>query len=165
MMNTPKELQARFPYMFEGDNIGIDIARGWMLGFQKLCEQIDELLGPDKRGFHWTQCKEKFGSARWYWKMKGQSSPLRVDLISPAGFVETVLQSGNSGKQEVSLYEQIRELIAEAEAHTQQACIVCGASGKKDIQGRYVLVLCEEHARQRSIGKLPDIWFNQEEGE
>lgn len=64
MMNTPKELQARFPYMFEGDNIGIDIARGWMLGFQKLCEQIDELLGADKRGFHWTQCKEKFGSAR-----------------------------------------------------------------------------------------------------
>lgn len=97
--------------------------------------------------------------------MKGQSSPLRVDLISSAGVVETVLQSGNSRKQEGSLYERIRQLIEEAEAHTQQACIVCGSKGKKDIQGRYVLVLCEEHARQRSIGKLPDIWFKQEEGE
>lgn len=163
MMNTPKELQARFPYMFEGDNIGIDIARGWMPGFQTLCEQIDEFLGADKRGLHWRQCKEKFGSARWYWTMEGQSPSLRIDLISDMGVVETVFRSEKSDKPKLSPFEQIGKLISDAEAHTRDACIVCGARGKVDRKDGYVLILCEEHARQRNIGKLPDIWFEKEE--
>ena len=55
-MITPKQLQQRFAYMFEGGNIGISIPKGWMPEFAKLCEQIDELLGDDKDGFHWRQC-------------------------------------------------------------------------------------------------------------
>ncbi len=164
MINTPKQLKARFSYMFEGPNIGIDIARGWMPGFQKLCEQIDELLGEDKRGFYWRQCKEKFGSARWYWSMKGGGQqPLRLDIISDAGVVETAFQSPKSNRPEDALYERISELIDEAESKTQRACIVCGEPGKGDQQGGYVLVLCEEHIRQRKNGKLPELWLSEEE--
>lgn len=165
MKNQLQQLQEKFPYMFNGDHIGIDVAPGWMPGFQKLCEQIDELLGADKRGFHWRQCKEKFGSARWYWKMEGHRSSLRVDLISDIGVVETVFKSEESGKPERSLYEQIVELIEEAEAQTRDACIVCGERGKEDEKEGYVLVLCEEHAHQRSIGNLPSIWLDEDEGE
>ena len=55
-MMTPKQLKARFPYMFAGENIGISIARGWMPGFQILCERLDALLGENKQNFHWIQC-------------------------------------------------------------------------------------------------------------
>jgi hypothetical protein len=132
--------------------------------FAKLFEQIDELLGQDKCGFHWTQCKEKFGSARWYWTMKGGSKKaLRIDIIAGMQAVSTTLKSSKPIQPEPSLQDQIGELIGKAEAHTQQACIVCGQNGKLDQQEAYVLVLCAEHARQRQLGTLPDFWFEDAE--
>ncbi len=163
-MITPKQLQQRFAYMFEGDNIGISIPKGWMPEFAKLCEQIDELLGDDKHGFHWRQCKEKFGSARWYWTMKGGAKQaLRIDVISNMQAVSTTLKSGKPTQPVPSLQDQIGQLIGEAEAKTQHACIVCGQSGKLDQQESYVLVLCADHARQRQLGALPEFWFADDE--
>ena len=51
------DLKERFSYMFAGPHAGIDIYRGWLADFASACEQIDALLGDDKRGFHFTQCK------------------------------------------------------------------------------------------------------------
>ncbi|MFZ4479088.1 MAG: HAD domain-containing protein [Rhodoferax sp.] len=65
-MTTPNQLNRRYPYMFSGENVGISIPRGWTAIFEALCIDIDQTLGTDKRGFHFTQCKERFGSARWY---------------------------------------------------------------------------------------------------
>jgi len=163
-VNTPKQLKKRFAYMFEGDNIGISIPKGWMPEFAKLCEQIDGLLGQDKCGFHWRQCKEKFGSARWYWTMKGERKhTLRIDIITSMGVVQSTLKGRKPTQPEPSLQDQIGELIGKAEAKTQQACIVCGEGGKLDQQECYVLVLCAEHARQRQLGTLPDFWFADDE--
>jgi hypothetical protein len=163
-VNTPKQLKQRFAYMFEGDNIGISIPRGWMPEFAKLCEQIDDLLGQDKCEFHWRQCKEKFGSARWYWAMNGgRKQAIRIDIISNMQAVSTTLKSAKPTQPVPSLQDQIGELIGKAEAKTQHACIVCGQSGKLDQQEAYVLVLCAEHARQRQLGTLPDFWFADDE--
>lgn len=63
-MTTPKEIETMYPYMFKGKNIGISIPKGWILLFKDLCDEIDRILGADRQGFHWSQCKEKFGSAR-----------------------------------------------------------------------------------------------------
>lgn len=145
-MSTVKE---RFPYMFEGDNIGIDIARGWMPMFAKLCEQIDALLGVDKRDFHWTQLKEKFGSARFHWSMDGARQG--ADLISP----ERLAAAKKSAE---TLREQIALIVGEAQAKTQHMCIVCGQPGKNDSAGGYMLILCDEHIRQRVDNKLPKFW-------
>jgi len=60
-MKNPEQLISALPYQFAGD-IGIEFYRGWMGIFSRLCFAIDEALGDDKRGFHWTQVKEKFGS-------------------------------------------------------------------------------------------------------
>lgn len=57
-MTTQRQVQARYPYMFVGRHLGISIARGWIRIFAKLCNDVDELLGSDKRGFHWRQCTE-----------------------------------------------------------------------------------------------------------
>jgi hypothetical protein len=50
MKNTPHH-QERYPYMFARKNMGIFIPTGWRPIFEKLCEDIDALLGQDKRGF------------------------------------------------------------------------------------------------------------------
>jgi hypothetical protein len=163
MKNQLKLLQEKFPYIFSGTHIGIDIAHGWMPSFQKLCEQIDRLLGEDKRGFHWRQCKEKFGSARWYWKMKGRPTDIRIDLISGSGVIETIAKDKRSAGSD--LFETISALIQEAEAHSKQAYIYCEEPGTLNKKDGYLLVLCEEHSRQRNAGTLPSIWSDENEGE
>ena len=81
----PRRITTRFPYMFEGENIGLSVAAGWTAIFEKLCSDIDTLLGEDKRNFHWVQCKEKFGVARWYWEIEGVEPTISVDIVTSEG--------------------------------------------------------------------------------
>jgi hypothetical protein len=60
-MTTPKQLEARFPYMFAGQNIGFSFYRGWFALFENLCQDIDALLGQGKRGFRWVGIKNGLG--------------------------------------------------------------------------------------------------------
>ena len=156
---TLEQLEERFPYMFAGYNLGVAIPQGWMKDFHLLCEQIDAALGKNKRGFHWGQCKEKFGSARWYWHMKGGIRPIRIDIISESGVLEATLKSKKSKTPKPSVSEQVRDLICAAEAKTEHTCIVCGAPGEIDDMGRYLLVLCPEHVRLRHAEQLPEFWL------
>lgn len=157
-MTTQKQLEKRFPYMFAGPNIGLSIPKGWMPLFEKMCEDIDEVLGDDKRGFHFSQCKEKFGAARWYWTMEGRGQSLRLDMIAPNGVVSTLLKTPASDKPEHSVSEQISKIIEEAEGKTQSSCIVCGKHAKLDNGGGYFLVLCPTHAAQRKTDTLEKFW-------
>ena len=65
-MTPVEQLKARFAYMFVGRPISMEFYDGWLPVFAQACEQIDEVLGENKRDFHWVQVKEKFGSARFY---------------------------------------------------------------------------------------------------
>jgi len=145
-MSTVKE---RFPYMFAGDYIGLSMTHGWEPMFVKLCEDIDALLGDDKRKFHWTQLKEKFGSARFHWSM--DNARIASDLINPE-------RLAIAKQAATSLREKIALLVGEAQAKTQHMCVVCGQPGKVDPAGIHMLVLCDEHIRQREADKLPKFW-------
>ena len=93
-----------------------------MLEFAKLCEQIDELLGHGKYGFHWRQCREKFGSARWYWKIKGErKQALQIDIISGMQAVSTALKSSKPAQPLRSVQDQIGELIGKARVQAWEA--------------------------------------------
>lgn len=157
-MTTQKQLEKRFPYMFQGPNIGLSIPKGWMPLFEKMCQDINEVLGDDKRHFHFTQCKEKFGSARWYWAMSGRKPSIRIDLIAQDGVVSTLSKTPASKKPGHEVSEQISEIIERAEAKTHQACIVCGKPAKHDSSGGYLLVLCPEHAAKRAHDTLEAFW-------
>lgn len=61
---TSNELKARFQYMFVGPNIGLDMYDGWTPILAQACAEIDAILSPQKQGFHFSQVKEKYGSAR-----------------------------------------------------------------------------------------------------
>lgn len=150
-----KRLHARFPYMYEGENIGLSISRGWMLMFAKLCEDIDALLGADKQGFHWIQIKEKFGSARFYWSMEGGRQAVRVNEIDKLGDVTTLVERHLEDSSNPTLQEQISALVDAASDKTQHMCIVCGQPGKGHSDRDYVLILCDEHIRQREAGIEP----------
>lgn len=158
-MNTPQQLFDLYPYMFAEPNIGISIARGWLPIFQKLCQDVDTLLGADKHGFHFIQCKEKLGSARWYWTMSYIYPVMRIDLSKTWADGMSLNGQGMDVTPPASIREQIGALIDAATAKTKHSCIVCGAPGAGDPQGGWFLVLCDVHARQRRLGKLPTPWF------
>jgi hypothetical protein len=166
-MKTPKELKARFPYMFAGKNIGISIPTGWFPLFAGLCQDIDALLGASQKNFHWVKVKEKFGAARWYSKIDGQASGIKISVFDERGDGEvTTLLDSRKDKPAVTIQEMVATMIDAAEGLTHKTCIVCGDAGRSDNHTGYVLVLCEKHARMRKIGgnkSLPPFWFQDDE--
>lgn len=154
--------------MFAGENIGLSFCRGWFPLFTQLCEEIDALLGPDKRGFHWVQLKEKFGSARFYWEMDGHRPAPMIDLIS-ATQVTTVVRGAKgsspaeAGGSQPSIPRCIDNLVQRTTLATRSLCIVCGQPGKPNQDELWILVLCDAHAMQRRQGELESAWFDKEE--
>jgi len=132
-MPIPHRITDRFPYQFEGKNIGLSIARGWVDLFAKLCEDIDAVLGDTKRGFEWSQVKEKFGASRFYYRLNATTDK--------------------------SIADQIETLVNAAEAKTMKMCLVCSLPAKGASYGGYYAVLCPDHAKQMlDKGHLPEMW-------
>jgi hypothetical protein len=150
--------------MFSAPNIGIDIAKGWCPDFEALCSEIDLLLAEDKMGFHWVQCKEKFGSARLYFQWGKNRAPVRIDIQTPDGVLSFRNDpiSRRSPRVGDDVKRRVEALIAALESKTRAMCIVCGDSGKLHNHGGYVLVLCSLHAKHR-VSNLPQMespWFD-----
>lgn len=164
------ELRARYPYQFAGENIGLCVPKGWIPAFAKLCADIDQVLGKDQFGFHWTQLKEKFGSGRFYYGFKGRKSDLHLDLIGPEGVASGVLhlkrkERTDSDKVFTRISAEVFRLTEEAARQTRHTCLVCGSHGEIDLEGGYALVLCPGHkaSRESKDGWPNDIWDMLEE--
>ncbi|OLP06661.1 hypothetical protein BLL52_2897 [Rhodoferax antarcticus ANT.BR] len=106
--------------MFAGKNIGLSVLQGWCQTFEALCQDIDAELGDDKRGFHWVQCKEKLGMARWHWDMGPDQD--RPDVIT--------------------------KRVNNAVAKTKHLCGVCGEPGEIDLEADWMLTLCPAHTQE-----------------
>ncbi len=128
-MTTKAELRAKYRYMFEGPNVGIDLYDGWLPTIAGVCDAVDKLLGTDKAGFHFSQLKEKYGSARIYWESK---------------ILDREVEKG------------ITRLIDDAEKATESLCMVCGASAEIKKYGGWFACLCEVHGRERMQKKLSE---------
>jgi hypothetical protein len=139
-MNNPKKLRARYPYQFAGEQISMSYSRGWFHLFSQLCADIDHALGDDKRGFHWTQVKEKFGSARLYFQMTPGVSSDESDLM-----------------------QRLLSLKNEAEAASQRTCVACGQPGRVYPDMGWMLAVCETHHQEQAAGTLGSIYFEDDE--
>jgi hypothetical protein len=168
-MTTPKDLQAKYPYMWAGPNIGISIPKGWIMIFAELCEAIDQILGDNKQGFIWTQVKEKFGAGRFYYGYGSRSSPIRIDIIGGEK-VTSLTNNPRSSKPKNATDQEKRDaiskLVNEAETMTGTSCICCGALGKRINSFSWLITLCDMHeqkyrANQHALDGL--IWFEDEE--
>ena len=131
-MAIPKFISQRFAYQFGGKHIGLSVARGWVPLFEKLCLDIDTALGDDKREFEWSQIKEKFGSARFYFRM--------------------------NHRQDDPIGDVIYDLVHRAESDTFTKCLMCGRLASGSSYGAYYAILCPEHAAASKNGRLPEIW-------
>jgi hypothetical protein len=128
-ITTPRELKARFPYMFaKAGQYAFEFPKAWFPAFAALCEQIDALLGDKKRGFRWLQTKEKLGSARYYWPMTGRAHSIHIDMISTKGVVTTLVNEPKSTQPTIS--NRIGELVNQAQEATSRICYVCGEPGE-----------------------------------
>lgn len=141
-----KELRARYPYQFSGPYLEIEVAKGWMPLFAQLCADVDEALGADTYGFYWSQIKEKFGSARFYYRF-GEREPVPSDYRPD--------RDHSRNYQQVVM--EVLNLTDKAEEATLAACLACGKAGSRDSTGGYLLVLCPEHRgqRRRSVAGQP----------
>ncbi|WP_218511956.1 hypothetical protein [Variovorax sp. dw_308] len=139
---TPGQLKALFPYMFEGEAISMEFYDGWLPIFAQACEQIDEVLGDNKRGFYWRQVKEKFGTARFYYRMDGKRR-LVVDVIGGAEGNILIKMPTNAGD---SAADRIDAIVDQAEERTRTTCMVCGAPARTRPYDGYYLTVCALHA-------------------
>ncbi|MDO8742019.1 MAG: hypothetical protein Q7J45_00580 [bacterium] len=134
------ELKQRFAYMFTGQNLGLDIYRGWLSDFITACEAIDALLGNDKRGFHWRHTKEKHGFARYYFRTD-EVRPFRLSISDGKGLRE--ITTGLDGHE---IEQQIAKLCSVAEMASLTKCMVCSAPATIQRYGGWAVCACEKHS-------------------
>lgn len=159
------EIQALYPYQFSNPVLGVEVAKGWMPVFAQLCADIDALLGQDKFGFHWSQVKEKYGSARFYYRFQGRKPGMRLDIQMPNGVWSQHIPAQRRIRTErdrtfQEIDQAVLQLTMAAEVVIQSTCLVCGQPGDRDAAGGYIMVLCPQHQAQRREGAgLPrDYW-------
>jgi hypothetical protein len=151
-IKNPDDLMAAYRYQFEAKNIGIVFFKGWFQIFSELCIDIEVLLGPEKRRFHWTQVKAKFGVARFYYDIE-TDAPLtpNVSVQQPDGTLKLISKSSTSDQ----VVAAIVDLVQKAQDRTQLQCVVCGAPSRvDDCEGLYK-VLCYQHSKATKNSDLP----------
>ena len=119
---TETELRVKYPYMFEGPSVGLDLYPGWIGPLAAACVAADELLGEDKAGFHFRKIKEKYGTARIFW----ESSAIDEEVD-----------------------QKICALFDAAEKATESLCMLCGVPARVENYSGWWLCLCEPHGRER----------------
>jgi hypothetical protein len=120
--NNPDELVQAYPYMFATYLADIAFYRGWFPEFALLCTSIDEVLGIKKRGFKWTQIKQKFGEMRCYFQFQ------------------------NRQEADASLLQKIDELIDATLERCANQCVVCGADAEIGEHRGLYACYCAVHA-------------------
>ena len=155
--NEPSQLQgllARFPYMFslaEADRRRAYVFfRGWMPTFALMCEQIDEILGAEKRDFKWNKIREKFGAPSLSYEMRGQARHV-IHAHRPTE-VRRILCASQECFEPLAV--AIQDVVLAAELVLREECIVCGMSSTIINACGPWATLCPEHQTSDFIESL-----------
>ena len=146
-IHTGEQLKQRFPYQFAHPDATFEFYRGWMPIVAGLCIELDKLLGEQRALFQWKQMKEKFGSARLYYALAGESV-LIGDIHLPEGPQTLQIQPDEPS----DLFQRVDTLVRAAQEVTKHACMVCGAKAETRSYGGYLQTLCGAH-RPDVIGR------------
>jgi hypothetical protein len=147
--NLDRLLEAH-PRIFRGrkPQVWSSVPSGWLELLDKLCAQIEAMLGPDVCSqFAVVQIKQKFGTLRFYYRL-GDVEDVRVDLIHPEG-VKQLLFDSNPALHLDDLRVQLRAVVSEAEAASSNCCEKCGESAMLHEVRGWLTTLCGEHLAER----------------
>jgi hypothetical protein len=121
-----------------------DLPPGWYSLVDKLCSDIEALLGPEPERFEVTQIKEKYGGLRFYFSFEGVEDVF-MDFQTSEG-PRTLVQQADGPLN----MAQVRVLVAEASRRSIATCQECGAPGARATRNGWLSTLCEQHAAARS---------------
>ncbi|MDO8767371.1 MAG: hypothetical protein Q7K57_01420 [Burkholderiaceae bacterium] len=139
------ELAQRYPSMFCGPHIGLDMAAGWYPVFVQLCADIDAQPGQSQSGefqpgFHWRQLKEKYGQPRWYWRSK-DAEDLTIDVTGQGRRRSFLLPD-----QKIDpISNSIQDLVQAAETRCETRCMACGNPASLQLLKGWYTTCCSEH--------------------
>jgi len=144
-MDALKDLIAAHPKMFRGlpPVVPSDLPPGWYSLVDKLCSDIEALLGGEPERFEVTQIKEKYGGLRFYFSFEGAEDRF-VDFHSSEG-IETFVQQGDGP----AVMTRLRMLVSAASEHSTSICQDCGAPGTLANRQGWFSTLCERHSAER----------------
>lgn len=162
-LKTPRELQLAYPHQFEKLMPYSYVPTGWISVFAELCQAVQTIADEAKMAPpQWRQCKEKFGSARWYFDLVGhRSQAVRLSVSQPAAdglrldvIEEFTLTSTKIRKPRITKKELAAQLICTGIEASQSLCghlcEVCGADGEIASRGGWYRCLCARHGALKS---------------
>jgi hypothetical protein len=117
----------KFNYMFQGTKGPLVLADDWIAPFAATCTEIDQLLGADKRGFHWQQLGYEGNRVDWYWALGEDYAPSVVMYRDQIAIDFRVVNSPMD--PENTLPESIREIVLRGEANARKQFKVSGKGG------------------------------------
>lgn len=124
--------QSRYPLLFgtERDKCVLELNQGWIKLVACLCQSIIVILESDPNArFRVKQIKEKFGSLRFYYELKGATD---------------------------NTAHQIRTLVNSAERESEEACVVCGSFGRLCQRDGWLVTLCNRCLANHKSGDQGD---------
>ena len=133
-------LKARFPYMFEGDHVGLTFYRGWTPILGRACEQIDRLLPPGKLGFRWVQLRADQGCGLFLYVL----GEFRTFVVNLEGDSRRAMLFA-AYDVAADLAPELDRVVLEAERVTSTACMVCGRRAEAANYFGTELTLCSLH--------------------
>ncbi len=144
-MDKLEDLIAAHPKTFRGSPpvVPSDLPPGWYSLVDKLCSDIEALLGREPERFKVTQVKEKYGGLRFYFSFEGAEDHF-VDFHSSEG-IETFVQEADGP----SVMSQLRMLVGAASEQSTSICQDCGAPGTLANRRGWVSTLCERHVAKK----------------
>jgi hypothetical protein len=117
----------KFSYMFQKTKGPLVMADNCIAPFANTCAEIDQLLGADKRGFHWQQLGHEGNRVDWYWALGEDYAPsvvmYRDDLAIDFRVVNSPMDPENT------LRESIREIVLRGEANARKQFKATGMEG------------------------------------
>lgn len=152
------QLVDKYPIIFQeyGGDIrktcmgwGLSCGDGWFNLIDKLCEDINKVIGSRPIKVIATQIKEKFGGLRFYYFIEYKRSPFeKLDYV-----LFKIMCSHKLGRQHhtftnfrrkfiSSKVEKISSLISKAESESYKICEECGNPGEPKSDG-WIKTLCD----------------------
>ena len=121
------KLILKYSYMFQETQGPLVIAQDWIATFAAICTEIDQLLGKDKRGFHWQQLGHEGNRVAWYWTLGEDYAPSVVMYRRPVA-VDFGLVTP-PGAPENKLRDAIRAIVLGGEANARKQFKAIGMEG------------------------------------